>query len=186
MNQTEVQSKPARALSVGRLCGAMKSALPLVLCAALSLGSVPAIIFDTDFGGDIDDCTALAVCHALADNGECEFLAVMLAHAWTSSGPGVDVINTYYSRSDLPIGACHPDLDHAYLKQLMAPNGVRDVLDYLVTKPIGFKDPTIVSAGARRYRFAAARRFSPARGGSRGWSFQLGYRQGDSGPSDTR
>ena len=64
------------------------------------------MILDTDMSGDCDDAAALAVLHALADRGECELLAVTtnrkdLANA---SAGAVDVINTYYGRSDIPIG----------------------------------------------------------------------------------
>ncbi|HEV8248295.1 MAG TPA: hypothetical protein VGP93_21110, partial [Polyangiaceae bacterium] len=46
---------------------------------ALGAGAGPAIIFDTDMGPDIDDAGALAVLHALADNGEAKLLAVMIS-----------------------------------------------------------------------------------------------------------
>jgi inosine-uridine preferring nucleoside hydrolase len=67
------------------------------------------IIFDTDMATDCDDAGALAVLHALADNGECEILATMVSSGNPWSAPAVDVINTYYGRPELPIGAAKGD-----------------------------------------------------------------------------
>jgi hypothetical protein len=66
------------------------------------------VILDTDMGPDIDDAGALAVLHALADNGEARLLGVVIS---TSNGGGtaaigfIDQVNTYYGRPDIPIGA---------------------------------------------------------------------------------
>lgn len=65
----------------------------------------PNIIFDTDIGSDCDDAGALAVLHKLADKGEANILGVIFSSGKNRFGVGVcDVINTYYDRSDLPIG----------------------------------------------------------------------------------
>jgi len=67
-------------------------------------GPVP-VIFDTDFGPDVDDVGALAVLHALADRDEAEILGVMVSTSGDFDGPrAVDVVNTYYGRPDIPIG----------------------------------------------------------------------------------
>ena len=52
------------------LVGAALCASPLVSAA------VPKIIFDTDMVEDYDDVGAMAVLHALADEGKCEILAI--------------------------------------------------------------------------------------------------------------
>lgn len=62
------------------------------------------IIFDTDMETDCDDAGALAVLHALADNGECEILATMVSVKDPLSAAATNVINTYYGRPHLPIG----------------------------------------------------------------------------------
>jgi hypothetical protein len=67
------------------------------------------VIFDCDMGNDCDDAGALAILHALADNGEADILACMM---WKmrkdepKTGPAavIDAINTYYGRPDIPIG----------------------------------------------------------------------------------
>lgn len=67
---------------------------------------VPKIIFDTDMTGDCDDCGALAVLHALADQGEVEILGCIASYGGNPYVAGcIDAINTYYGRGDLPIGA---------------------------------------------------------------------------------
>lgn len=63
------------------------------------------IIFDTDMHTDCDDAGAMAVLHALADNGECEILAMMASTKDPFAVPTMDVINTYYGRPDIPLGA---------------------------------------------------------------------------------
>jgi inosine-uridine nucleoside N-ribohydrolase len=65
---------------------------------------LPRIIFDTDLGYDADDAGALAVLHALADNGEAEILATMTVVGDPYSAGALSVINTYYGRPELPIG----------------------------------------------------------------------------------
>ncbi|HRT97049.1 MAG TPA: Tm-1-like ATP-binding domain-containing protein, partial [Planctomycetota bacterium] len=78
----------------------------LACCAALpALAAEPVkIIFDTDMDSDCDDAAALALLHALADNGEAEILATMCSATHPFSAPCTDAINTYYGRPNLPIG----------------------------------------------------------------------------------
>lgn len=62
------------------------------------------IFFDTDMETDCDDAAALAILHAMADKGECEILATVVSVRDPWSLAAVDVINTYYSRTNLPLG----------------------------------------------------------------------------------
>lgn len=70
----------------------------------------PSIIFDTDLGYDADDAGALAVLHALADNGEAELLATITVVGDPYSAGALSVINTYYGRPELPVGAYQGEL----------------------------------------------------------------------------
>ena len=63
------------------------------------------VIFDTDMLTDFDDVGALACLHALADAGECEILATISSTRGNASVGAVEVINHYYGRGDLPVGA---------------------------------------------------------------------------------
>lgn len=63
------------------------------------------IIFDTDLGPDYDDVGALAFLHAMADSGRAEILATLSSNKHELVAPSIEVINTYFNRPDLPIGA---------------------------------------------------------------------------------
>jgi inosine-uridine nucleoside N-ribohydrolase len=63
------------------------------------------ILFDTDMGGDYDDVGALTILHALADNGEARILATVSSNRYELTAPCVNVINTYFKRPELPVGA---------------------------------------------------------------------------------
>ncbi len=82
------------------------AALVVFTVGAHSSSAAPAkIIFDTDMIGDFDDVGALACLHALADAGECEILATISSTRGNASVGAVEVINHYYGRGDLPVGA---------------------------------------------------------------------------------
>lgn len=72
--------------------------------AASSKTPVP-IIFDTDMGNDVDDALALALIHSLQNRGECELLAVTITKDNEKVAPFIDLINTFYGRGEIPIGA---------------------------------------------------------------------------------
>jgi len=63
------------------------------------------IIFDTDFGPDYDDVGALAFLHAMADSGKVEILATVSCNQHELVGPGINVINTWFGRPEIPMGA---------------------------------------------------------------------------------
>jgi inosine-uridine nucleoside N-ribohydrolase len=63
------------------------------------------IILDTDIGPDYDDVGAVAILHALADKGECRPLAIMASNKHPLVGPAIDILNIYFGRPNLPIGA---------------------------------------------------------------------------------
>jgi len=78
--------------------------LCILILYAITFTEPVKLIFDTDFGGDVDDAGALAMIHALADMGEAELLAVAVWNHAENAVEGIDVINTYYGRGDIPIG----------------------------------------------------------------------------------
>lgn len=63
------------------------------------------IIFDTDLGPDYDDVGALAFLHAMADSGKVEILATVASNKHELVAPAIAVINTYFGRPGLPLGA---------------------------------------------------------------------------------
>jgi inosine-uridine nucleoside N-ribohydrolase len=80
--------------------------IPIIACliANVCFAARP-VIFDTDMGNDIDDALALAVLHALSDRGECELIGVTLTNAHPAAVPYVRMLNRFYGRGDLPVGA---------------------------------------------------------------------------------
>jgi len=64
-----------------------------------------AIIFDTDMGPDYDDVGAMALLHAMADSGEVKILATVSSNMYDKSAPCIEIINRYFGRPDIPIGA---------------------------------------------------------------------------------
>ena len=72
----------------------------------LKINSMPVkIFFDTDLGPDYDDVGALALLHAMADSGKIEILATVASNKNELVAPSIEVINTYFGRPALPIGA---------------------------------------------------------------------------------
>ena len=63
------------------------------------------IIFDSDLGPDYDDVGALAFLHAMADSGKAEILATLSSNKHELVVPSIEIINTYFNRPDLPLGA---------------------------------------------------------------------------------
>ncbi len=63
------------------------------------------IIFDTDLGPDYDDVGALAFLHAMADSGKADILATISSNKHELVATSIDVINTYFNRPYLEIGA---------------------------------------------------------------------------------
>ncbi len=63
------------------------------------------LILDTDMGNDIDDALALAMIHSLQSRGECELLGVVTSKDNPMSAPFIDMINCFYGRPEIPVGA---------------------------------------------------------------------------------
>jgi inosine-uridine nucleoside N-ribohydrolase len=85
----------------------LRTLLLTLLFSSLALRSdaeTVRIFFDTDMETDCDDAAAMAVLHALADNGECEVLATVVSVRDWASAATVAAINQYYGRPSLPLG----------------------------------------------------------------------------------
>jgi inosine-uridine nucleoside N-ribohydrolase len=63
------------------------------------------LIFDTDWGPDVDDVGAAAVLHALADNAEVDILGMAISFGGDQAATSLDAVNTYYGRPDIPIAS---------------------------------------------------------------------------------
>ncbi len=65
---------------------------------------VPLIILDTDISSDVDDVGAVAVLHALVNQGKAQILAMMTSSGDPWSAPCLDALNTWFGRPNIPIG----------------------------------------------------------------------------------
>ncbi len=91
----------------------LRQLLPVLMCLTIAQGCrhEPAvketvkIIFDTDFGPDYDDVGALAFLHAMADSGKIELLGTISSNKYELAGPCIDIVNTYFGRPGLALGA---------------------------------------------------------------------------------
>lgn len=76
----------------------------LILTSSMAGGAPVKLIIDTDFDTDVDDVAALALAHAYADQGDVDILGVAIAGLCPESAPAVHALNSYFGRSDIPIG----------------------------------------------------------------------------------
>jgi inosine-uridine nucleoside N-ribohydrolase len=86
-------------ISIGLLC------LLSTGCKKQAEQPAVSVIFDTDMGPDYDDVGALAILHALADSGEVKILATVSSNMYANSVPCIEIINRYFGRPDIPLGA---------------------------------------------------------------------------------
>jgi len=102
--------------------------------------SAVSVIYETDFTFDVDDVGALAVLHALADNGEAEILAISYNEVQSRAADAIDAINTWYGRGNIPIGLYdkplnEPDFSHSFYIDSLA--GMKnDITNNLVDSSI--------------------------------------------------
>lgn len=76
-----------------------------ILCLISCRPETVNVIFDTDMGPDYDDVGALALLHALADSGQVNLLATVSSNKDERVIPCIEVINTYFGRPFIPVGA---------------------------------------------------------------------------------
>src|SRR6185369_5117014 len=101
----------------------MRQLITIAFCFCFHIGTsqkdVP-IIFDTDIAPDYDDVGAMAVLHSLADRGEAKILATISCNAFKTAVPTLSVLNTYFKRSEVPIGVIKSSVPNEGCKQKWA------------------------------------------------------------------
>lgn len=65
---------------------------------------VPLVILDTDIGSSTDDLFALEMLYHYADEGRCKLLGIVVDRQGEDNAAMVDVMNTYYGYSHVPVG----------------------------------------------------------------------------------
>ncbi len=118
------------------------------------------VILDTDLSSDVDDAGAVAVLHALANQGKLHILATMVSSGDPWSGPCLDALNTSFGRPDIPIGIVKQDAvthisrytqylaehyPHDFPPTEQAPNALHIYRKVLAKQPAG--SVTIISVG---------------------------------------
>lgn len=101
----------------------MKCTIVLAFCLCGHVGfsqeAVP-IILDTDIAPDYDDVGAMAVLHSLADRGEAKILATISCNAFKTTVPTLSALNTYFKKSEIPIGVTKANTPSEGCKQKWA------------------------------------------------------------------
>lgn len=67
--------------------------------------TAPPLILDTDLSIDVDDVGTVCLAHALADRCEVRILAMVHNTGLPNGTAGLSVINEFYGRGDVPVGA---------------------------------------------------------------------------------
>ena len=121
------------------------------------------IILDTDMASDCDDLGAVAVLHALANQGKAEILGMVCNVSDTNSPYCLRAVNTFYGRPDIPIGylnsdSVNPTMGFPYNNKYtdyiatnyphIPLNAVRDALDVYTNLLSTNTGVTIVSIGS--------------------------------------
>jgi inosine-uridine nucleoside N-ribohydrolase len=124
--------------------------IPIVACliANVCFAARP-VIFDTDMGNDIDDALALAMLHALSDRGECELIGVTLTNAHPAAVPYIRMVNRFYGRGDLPVGAA--------IKEIPGGAGDGYMTAALRAAPAGSASPAVPAPALLRRLLSNAR-----------------------------
>lgn len=73
-------------------------------CVQQKTNHAVSIIFDSDIGPDYDDVGAIAVLHALADQGKAQILATIASNQYEGIAGILKIFNAYYGMPDIPIG----------------------------------------------------------------------------------
>ena len=81
----------------------------LLLVATNKAQSPVPLIIDTDASFDVDDVVAICMAHALMDKGEADIKAIVHDAGYPRAIGAVSVLNTYYGREDIPLGAYKGD-----------------------------------------------------------------------------
>ena len=65
---------------------------------------VPLVILDTDIGSSTDDLFSLEMLHYYQQQGRCKLLGVVVDREGEDCAACADVMNTYFSHGDVPVG----------------------------------------------------------------------------------
>ena len=87
-------------------------ALLLVAAAAAASAAPVQLIIDTDMSTDVDDVAAVCMANELMSMGEAEILAVVHNTGLPTGVGAISVVNHFYGRDHIPIGAYKGEFDN--------------------------------------------------------------------------
>ena len=73
---------------------------------------VPLVIFDTDISSSTDDLFSLELLYRYEEQGLCKLLGIVVDREGEDCATCTDVMNTYFGRSDVPIGLVREGIDN--------------------------------------------------------------------------
>jgi len=79
---------------------------------SFSIFSQTKAIFDTDFGGDVDDLGALVMLHNFVAKKECELLGIMSWSTEQYAVSAIDAVNRFYKHPNIPVGTRKDSTKH--------------------------------------------------------------------------
>ena len=130
-----------------------------LIIAAFAAAAPTKLIIDTDIGGggcnDVDDVVAVCIAHALMDNGEADLIAVVQNTAPLTCAGAISVLNHFYGRDSVPIGAYNISTPGADLMQQQPLSYVPSIVDTF-DSPIKNSTDAFVSDAVATYRAALA------------------------------
>jgi len=95
----------SRIMDYSRRYAVLLGLMAVVFCGHAVAQDAPLpVIFDTDMGPDYDDVGAITLLHAFADSGKATILATMASDKYEGVAGVLSVFNTFFHRSDIPIG----------------------------------------------------------------------------------
>lgn len=90
----------------------MKLALALGGLLAVAEAAPVQLIIDTDMSTDVDDVAAVCMANELMSMGEAEILAVVHNTGLPTGAGAISVVNHFYGRDSIPIGAFKGEFDN--------------------------------------------------------------------------
>jgi hypothetical protein len=125
-----------------------------LLLLSLAASEKVQLIIDTDLGNDVDDAGAIAIANQLADAGHVDILGVVCSTGWPTCIAGAQIVNKYYDRPNIPLGAfkgkfgTEQHYQDTYISSLIRdfPHDIKDYNDPRVKEAVQFYIDTLQQA----------------------------------------
>ena len=85
---------------------------PVIPSGGGAYTGIPLVILDTDLGSSTDDLFAMAMLYHYEAQGQSKLLGIVIDRKGEQNAAFTDVMNTYFGRSDVPIGLVRNGVDN--------------------------------------------------------------------------